>query len=112
MVCVIVHLSAAIFICDVDGLDLTAHPFLLNFCDNTAACAWVNDRCKHSLIDRRLGRLFVSLLMSTKIGIQAEWIATKDNFIADEILRLRKASKDYEHHYAKLKETYPMLASC
>jgi len=114
MVCVIVNLASAIFICDHDGLDLATYPVLLNFCDNTAACAWVNDRCKHSLIGRRLGRLFIALLMSTRIGIQAEWIATLDNFIADDISRLRKASgdSDYEHNYAQLKETYPLLASC
>jgi len=114
MACVIINLAAAIFICDYDGVDLSKHPVLLNFCDNTAACAWVTDRCKHSLIGRRLARLFVALLMSTKIGIQAEWIASASNFIADEISHLRLASgaKDYEHNYAKLKETYPMLASC
>jgi hypothetical protein len=41
------------------------------------------------MIGRRLGRLFVGLLMGTKIGIQAEWISTHLNVIADDISRLK-----------------------
>ena len=60
-------MAAAIFVCDHDDLDLSKFPALLNYCDNTAACNWVDEHCKHSMIGRRLGHLFVGLLMSTKL---------------------------------------------
>ena len=50
--------------------------------------------------------------MSTKIGVQAEWISTSDNFIVDDLLRLKKEDKKGEFDYAQLKRTYPMLAPC
>ena len=61
---------------------------------------------------QRLGRLFVDLLMSTKIGVQAEWISTYLNFIADDISRLKTESADGKFDYADLKITYPILESC
>ena len=105
-------MAAAIFVCDHDHIDLSKFPVLLNYCDNTAACNWVNEHCKHSMIGWRLGRLFVGLLMSTKIGVQAEWISTYLNFIADDISRLKTESADGEFDYADLKITYPILESC
>ena len=50
--------------------------------------------------------------MSTKIGVQAEWISTLDNFIADDLLRLKKEDEKGEFDYVQLKRTYPMLAPC
>ena len=50
--------------------------------------------------------------MSTKIGVQAEWISTHLNFIADNISRLKKESVDDDFNYAELKQTYPVLAPC
>ena len=69
MVCVIINMCAAIFVCDHDNLDLSTHPVVLIFRNNTLACAWANARCKHSLIRRRLARLFIGLLMGTTIGV-------------------------------------------
>jgi hypothetical protein len=112
MVCVIVNMAAAIFACHMDGIDLSHFPVLLNWCDNTSACSWVNSKCKHSLIGRRLGRLFVGLLMGTKLGIQAEWISTHLNFIADDLSRLKNEDENGDFDYAKLKLTYPMLKNC
>ena len=112
MVCVIVNMAAAIFVCDHDDIDLATCPMLLNYCDNTAACTWVNDNCKHSLIGRRLGRIFVGLIMGTKIGIQCEWILTYLNYIADDISRLKELDEHGEFDYAELKKTYPILEPC
>ena len=111
MVCVIVNMTAAIFVCDHDNFDLDSYPVLLNWCDDTAACTWVNKNCKHSMIGRRLGCLFVGLLMGAKIGIQAEWISTHLNVIADDISRL-KNENDGDFDYGKLKEIYPILRPC
>ena len=75
-------------------------------------CNWVNEHCKHSMIGRCLGRLFVGLLMSKTIGVQAEWILTYLNFIVDDISHLKTESADGKFGYANLKITYPILESC
>ena len=62
------------------------------------------------MIGRRLSRLFVGLLMGTKIGIQAEFISTHLNAIADDISRW-KDEHDGDFDYAKLKETYPLAVN-
>ena len=110
-VCVIINFAAVIYICDADDIDLSDYPVLLNWCDNTAACAWANHKCKYSLIGRRLGRFFVGLLMGTKIGVQQEWISTHLNTIADDISRLTENKKN-EFDYEKLTQTYPILNDC
>ena len=112
MVCGIINMASVIFVCDHDNIDVSSFPVLLNFCDNTAACSWVNEKCKHSMIGRRLGCLFVGLLMSTEIGVQAKWISTLDNFIADDLSRLKKEKEKGEFDYGQLKRTYPLIAPC
>jgi len=111
-VCVIINMAAVIFVCDADGIALSDYPVLLNWCDNQSACCWVNHKCKYSLIGRRLARLFVGMLMGTKIGVQAEWISTHLNFIADDISRIQKESVDGNFNYAQLTQTYPVLRDC
>ena len=111
MVCIILNFAAAICVCAFDKIDLSTHPVLLNFCDNTSACSWVNNFCKRSMIGRRLGRLFVGLLMSTKLAVQAEWISTTENEIADEISRLKR-NLDGVFDYSNLKASYPSLSAC
>ena len=110
MACVVINFAAAIYACYVDGICLDAFPLLANDCDNTSACAWINFGCKTSLQGRALGRLFVGLLMNTKLGIQAEWISTKMNVIADEISRLYGVDGEYD--YSKLLTDYPVLSNC
>ena len=110
MVCVIVNFAAAIHCCHVDGVDLSNYPGLLNWCDNTSACAWINCRCKTSLLGRKLALLFLGLLMGTDLGIQAEWLPTALNVIADDISRLTDERGYYD--YAQLLTDHPSLASC
>ena len=50
MVCVVVNMPAAIFVCDRDGIYLSSY----NWCDNAAACTWININCKHSMLGRWL----------------------------------------------------------
>ena len=112
MVCIIINMAAVIYACDIDGVDLSQYPVLLNWCDNMSACAWINHKCKHSLIGRRLARLFVGLIMSTNIGIQAEWISTHLNYIADDISRINKSPTEDDFDFSTLQLTYPILNNC
>ena len=50
--------------------------------------------------------------MGTKIGIQAKWLSTHANFIADDISRLKDADGNGDFDYAALKITYPCLKPC
>ena len=110
MICVIINFAAVIYVCHVDGINLEDFPLLLNWCDNTSACSWINKKCKDSLIGRALGRLFLGLLMSTKLGIQAEWLPTELNKIADDISRLKGEGGDYD--YSQLLTDHPSLRAC
>jgi len=85
------------------------YPVSLNWCDNKSACVLVNYKCKESLISRRLALVFMGLLLNSNLGIQAEYLNTHENFIADKISRLRRlATKDsFNFDYAQLISTYP-----
>ena len=107
---VIINYAATIYACYVDGIDLSTFPVLLNFCDNTSACSWINKKCRDSLIGRRLGRLFAGMLMSSDIGIQAEWLSTHENVIADEISRIKKLRGTFD--YSQLLLAFPQLQKC
>ena len=110
MICVVINFAAAIHVCWLDGIDLDAFPVLANDCDNTAAVSWCNVNCKTSMLGRELGKVFVGLLMGTKLGIQAEWISTKMNVIADDISRIH--GKDGVYDYSQLISNYPVLSDC
>jgi hypothetical protein len=89
------------------------HPVLLNYCDNIAACAWINYKCKESLIGRRLAMIYIGLILNSNLGVQAEWISTTQNFIADDISRLIKNSSDKRFDFTSLLKKYPtQLKGC
>ena len=48
--------------------------------------------------------------MSTKIGIQAEWLPSELNKIADDISRLEDEDGNYD--YSRLLIDHPSLSSC
>ena len=110
-VVVIINYAAAIYACYVDDLSLADYPVLLNLCDNTSACSWINKRCRDSLIGRRLGRLFAGLLLQNALGIQAEWLSTHANVIADDVSRIKRQNGG-TYDYSHLLSRYPELQSC
>ena len=110
MVCVVINFAAVIYFCEVDGIDLSNCPLIHNWCDSTTACAWANSKCKNSMIGRALGRIFLGLLMSTKLGIQAKWLETELNKLADDISRLK--DDDHNYDYSRLIIDHPCLANC
>ena len=111
MLCIVVNFAASIYACWHDNVDLSAYPVLLNWCDNTSAGSWANTRCKSSLIGRALGRYFCGLLMSSNLGIQAEYISTTLNVVADDISRL-KSDDNVDVDYSTVMTSHPVLQSC
>jgi hypothetical protein len=79
------------------GLNLVVHcrtedpsPVLLAWCDNTSAISWIMHAAVGSTIGRALGHLFCALLINSPLGINAKWLSTLENEVADKISRLKK----------------------
>ena len=108
--CVVINFAAASYAYRADDIDLYNYLVLLNWCDNKAATCWVNVRCKSSMIGQKLAKTFIGLLMGTNLGIQAEWLSTKLNVIADDMSRLEGADGNYD--YSQLIVDHPSLKTC
>ena len=116
---VIINYCAALSVIAADGLfSDDQYPVVLCKTDNTSALNWVSHRCKGSPLGRALGRLFVGLLMDSPLGINAEWLSTHDNEVADGISRAKSCStNDANPHptfdYSSLKQKYEKtLGTC
>ena len=91
------------------------YPVLLNITDNSSAQRWTTTNCKGSTIGRLLARLFCSLLINSPLGINSKWIPTADNYIADDISRIKHASSPSSppsFDYGSLKQKYQELKHC
>ena len=115
-VVVIIDYCAALTIVMTENVTDDPHPVLLNVADNTSAHSWTMHNCKSSRLGRLLARFFCYLLMDSPLGINSKWIDTHDNFIADEISRLKKSqassSQQFSFDYSSLQQKYPQLKSC
>ena len=113
-VSVIINYAAAITVLNQEKHTDDPFPVLLDMADNTACIRWTNHACKDSLAGRALGRFLCMLLVNTNLGINAKWLSTDENLIADTISRLQdspdKAKKFFD--YSKLKQQFPQLAPC
>ena len=91
-------------------------PVILCKTDNTSALSWINHRCKGSLLGRALGRLLVGLLMDSPLGINATWINTHDNEVADGLSRFKSNSDNVSNDhptfdYSLLQQKYEKTLS-
>ena len=66
------------------------HPAVLCVTDNTSALNWTLHTSKKSSIGQALVRFLCGLLTGSNIGINAKWISTVENKIADKISKLKK----------------------
>ncbi|KAL7529165.1 hypothetical protein ACHAXR_005018 [Thalassiosira sp. AJA248-18] len=110
-VAIIINYAAALTAIETDGCD-DPYPVLLNMADNMSSVRWTNHGCKSSLSGRALARLFCMLLVNSRLGINAKWLSTKANFIADDISRINKSDNKTSFNFAELKQRYPQLADC
>jgi len=115
-VTIILNYCAAITVLEQDNPTTDPHPVVLGITDNTSSLNWTNHSCKRSPLGRALSRFFVGLLIGSNLGINAEWISTDENKIADEISRLKKADSSTNgissFDYSSLPQKFPSLANC
>ena len=93
------------------------NPIVLCITDNTSAKNWTMHTSKTSPIGRALARFFCGILINSSLGINAKWINTHDNFIADDISRIKKqtnncSSQHSEYDFSKLQENHSELKTC
>ena len=97
-------------------------PYLVVMCvtDNTGALNWTLHTSKKSIIGRAFARFFCGLLISSNVGVNAKWISTIENVVADKISRL-KATIDTNpkpslsvntYNYANLQQEHGELRAC
>jgi hypothetical protein len=87
--------------------------------NNTSPLNWTLHTSKKSILGRALARFFCGLLIGSNFGINAKWISTIENLIADKISRLKKLiatnSKSFSipfYDYANLQQEYKGLKAC
>jgi hypothetical protein len=95
------------------------HPVVLCVTNNTSARNWTLHTSKTSKIRRALARFSCGLLIGSNVGINAEWISTIENVIADKISRLKKliatnstSSSIPSCDYANLQQKHVELKAC
>ncbi len=91
------------------------NPVFLCVTDNISAKNWTTHTCKKSIIGQALVRFFCGLLIGSSIGINATWINTIKNKIADKISRIKKSTHDpfsFQYDFAKLQQDHAELRHC
>lgn len=116
-VTVIINYCAALTVFELEKVTSDPHPILLNACDNISAMNWTIHKCKSSKTGRLLARFFCCLLIESDVGINSTWISTHENFVADDISRLRREAKanstnHFSFSYQQLKQKYSELQAC
>jgi hypothetical protein len=115
-VTIIINYCASL--CAYSDKELTddPHPVVLCITDNTSALNWTMHTCKKSMIGRALARFFCGLLIESNVGVNAKWISTTENAIADEISRLKVDSSTNTHlpsfntfDFSTLQQKFPVL---
>ena len=101
-------------------IDDDPYPIVLCVTDNTSALNWTLHTSKKSNIGRALARFFCGLLIGSNVGVNAKWISTIENVVADKISRLKatidtnpKSSLSVNtYDYANLQQEHVELKAC
>ena len=114
-VTIIINYCAAITAISEGNIINDPHPVVLCVTDNISAKNWTTHTCKKSIIGRALARFFCGLLIGSDVGLNATWISTVENKIADEISRIKKSTHDsfsFQYDFAKLQQDHAELRHC
>jgi hypothetical protein len=95
---------------------VTIDPHLVVLCvtNNISTKNWTLHTSKKLIIGHALARFFCGLLIDSDVGINAKWISTAANKIADEISKIKKSKTPLSFHYdfTKLQQDHAKLKNC
>jgi hypothetical protein len=118
-VTIILNYCASLVVFENCKVNNDPHPVVLCVTDNTSALNQTLHTSKKSIIRRSLARFFCGLLIGSKLGINAKWISTIENVIADNISKLKKliatnstSSSIPSYNYANLKQEHTEMKAC
>jgi hypothetical protein len=85
-----------------------------------SALNWTLHTSKKLIISRALARFFCGLPIGSNVGVNAQWICTIENIIADKISRLKalnianskSPSSSPTYHYSNLQQEHKELKAC
>jgi hypothetical protein len=112
---IILNYCAALMAFYKDSITDDPYPVVLCVTDNISAKNWMIHTSKKSIIGRALARFFCGLLIGSRVGINAKWISTLHNKIADDVSRLKATnpSTNTPHYdFANLKQDHKELKTC
>jgi hypothetical protein len=73
-----------------EGKNIPYHHTVLIMADNKSTKSWATKGCKRFLAGRALGQIQCALMINNPVGLDAAYINTKANVIADEVSRVKK----------------------
>ena len=88
-VTIILNYCAALTAFYEDSITDDPYPVVLCVTNNISAKNWTIHTSKKSIIGRALARFFCGLLIGSRVSINAKWISTLHNKIADDVSRLK-----------------------
>ena len=91
--------------------DTDSQPVARLIADNSASESWIIKACTRSAIGRALGRVQCALMINIPVGLDCDYVCSKDNKVADGLSRIKRAS-NAASYFSSLKQKYPELAGC
>jgi hypothetical protein len=119
-VTIILNYCASLVVFVTHKVNNDPHPAVLCITDNTSELNWTLHTSKKSIIGRALARFFCRLLIGSNVGVNAKWISTIKNVIANKISRLKEVintnsnspSSLPTYNYANLQQGHVELRAC
>ncbi len=119
-VTIIIDYCATLVVLATRKVNNDPYPVVLCVTDNTSALNWMLHTSKKSIIGRVLTRFFCGLSIGLQVGINAKWISTIENVIADKISRVKRTneisplSSTYKltYDYSNLQQEHEELKAC
>ena len=90
----------------------TPYPTLLNLSDNSSALSWIRKATNSTPEGRALSRLLCTLQINNVLGLNGDFIAGKDNKVADGISRHSLSSNTDDPDFYSLFQKFLELQSC
>ncbi len=116
---IILNHCASLVVFTTQKVNDDPHPVVLCVADITSALNWTLHTSKKFIIGRALPRFFCGLLIGSNFGVNAKWISSIENVIADKISRLKKLNATNSKSpssptcdYANLQQEHKELKVC